>query len=71
LPAFFHFCKSFSQRNLKTFNSQRNFGTFGILLALEAMKMETNITAPSAGKIAAIRVNQGDPVQAGAVVEFE
>ena len=43
-----------------------------ILLVLEAMKMETNITAPSAGKIAAIRVNRGDSVQAGqVVVEFE
>jgi methylmalonyl-CoA carboxyltransferase small subunit len=43
-----------------------------ILLVLEAMKMETNITAPTAGKIAAIRVNQGDSVQAGqVVVEFE
>jgi methylmalonyl-CoA carboxyltransferase small subunit len=43
-----------------------------ILLVLEAMKMETNITAPSAGKIAAIRVNPGDSVQAGqVVVEFE
>ena len=43
-----------------------------ILLVLEAMKMETNITAPSAGKIAVIRVNQGDSVQAGqVVVEFE
>ncbi len=43
-----------------------------ILLVLEAMKMETNITAPSAGKVAAIRVNQGDSVQAGQiVVEFE
>jgi methylmalonyl-CoA carboxyltransferase small subunit len=43
-----------------------------ILLVLEAMKMETNITAPSAGKVAAVRVNQGDSVQAGqVVVEFE
>jgi len=43
-----------------------------ILLVLEAMKMETNITAPRAGKIAVIGVNQGDPVQAGQVVmEFE
>jgi methylmalonyl-CoA carboxyltransferase small subunit len=42
------------------------------LLVLEAMKMETNITAPAAGKIAVIRVNQGDSVQAGQiVVEFE
>ena len=46
--------------------------TGDILLVLEAMKMETNITAPSAGKIAAVRVNQGDSVQAGqVVVEFE
>ena len=43
-----------------------------ILLVLEAMKMETNITAPWAGKIAAIGVKQGDGVQAGQVVlEFE
>ncbi len=43
-----------------------------ILVVLEAMKMETNITAPAAGKIATIRVNQGDSVQAGqVVVEFE
>lgn len=43
-----------------------------ILLVLEAMKMETNITAPRAGKIATLRVNQGDSVQAGQVVlEFE
>ena len=46
--------------------------TGDILLVLEAMKMETNITAPWAGKIAAIGVNQGDSVQAGqVVVEFE
>ena len=43
-----------------------------MLLVLEAMKMETNITAPVAGKVAAIKVNQGDSVQAGqVVVEFE
>jgi methylmalonyl-CoA carboxyltransferase small subunit len=42
------------------------------LLVLEAMKMETNITAPSAGKIARINVGQGDAVQGGMVlVEFE
>jgi methylmalonyl-CoA carboxyltransferase small subunit len=42
------------------------------LLVLEAMKMETNITAPSAGKIAKINVGQGDAVQGGLVlVEFE
>jgi len=34
--------------------------------------METNITAPGPGKIAAIRVNQGEGVQSGqVVVEFE
>jgi methylmalonyl-CoA carboxyltransferase small subunit len=43
-----------------------------ILIVLEAMKMETNITAPRAGKVAAITVNQGDSVQAGqVVVEFD
>jgi methylmalonyl-CoA carboxyltransferase small subunit len=42
-----------------------------ILLVLEAMKMETNVTAPGPGRIAAIRVNQGDSVQAGQIlVEF-
>lgn len=43
-----------------------------ILLILEAMKMETNITAPVAGKVKAIRAEQGGTVQAGqVVVEFE
>ena len=42
------------------------------LLVLEAMKMETNITAPVAGKVAKVNVNSGDGVQAGQVlVEFE
>lgn len=42
------------------------------LMVLEAMKMETNITAPIAGRIAAIHVTQGDNVQSGqVVVEFE
>ncbi len=46
--------------------------TGDVLIVLEAMKMETNITAPNAGKIAAIKVNQGDGVQSGqVVVEFE
>lgn len=39
-----------------------------VLLVLEAMKMETNITAPVDGKIAAISVNPGDSVKAGQVV---
>jgi len=39
---------------------------------LEAMKMETNITAPVAGKISKINVNGGDGVQSGQIlVEFE
>ena len=39
---------------------------------LEAMKMETNITAPSNGKVASVNVHAGDSVQAGqVVVEFE
>jgi methylmalonyl-CoA carboxyltransferase small subunit len=43
-----------------------------LLLVLEAMKMETNITAHVAGKIKAIHVNQGDAVKNGQVlVEFE
>jgi methylmalonyl-CoA carboxyltransferase small subunit len=42
------------------------------LLVLEAMKMETNITAPVAGKISKLNVKAGDPVQSGLVlVEFE
>jgi len=42
-----------------------------ILLVLEAMKMETNITSAVGGKVAAIKVAPGDAVQAGqVVVEF-
>ena len=42
------------------------------ILVLEAMKMETNITAPAPGKIKAINANVGDAVQNGQVlVEFE
>jgi methylmalonyl-CoA carboxyltransferase small subunit len=41
-------------------------------LVLEAMKMETAISSPVAGKVAKVRVGVGDPVQAGQVlVEFE
>jgi len=43
-----------------------------VLLILEAMKMETVITAPIAGKVAKINVNVGDAVQQGQVlVEFD
>ena len=39
-----------------------------VLFVLEAMKMETNITAPAAGNIAAIPVSEGISAQAGQVV---
>jgi methylmalonyl-CoA carboxyltransferase small subunit len=43
-----------------------------VLMILEAMKMETMITAPIDGKIAKIHAAVGDPVQAKQVlVEFE
>ena len=43
-----------------------------VLLVLEAMKMETEITAPIAGKVAKINVSAGDAVRQGQVlVEFE
>ena len=42
------------------------------LLILEAMKMETQVTASAAGKVASVKVKAGDSVQAGQVlVEFE
>lgn len=42
------------------------------LVVLEAMKMESNITAPLDGIVARINVKPGDAVQAGQVlVEFE
>jgi|SRR5579884_4105677 len=42
------------------------------LLVLEAMKMETSITSPVAGKIRKIRVAAGESVQAGQIlIEFE
>src|SRR5512145_3538303 len=39
-----------------------------VLLVLEAMKMETNITAPIAGKVASLPVKAGDAVQGGQVL---
>jgi biotin carboxyl carrier protein len=42
------------------------------LMILEAMKMETVITAPISGKIARINAAVGDPVKSGQIlVEFE
>lgn len=43
-----------------------------VLMVLEAMKMETVITAPIAGKVTKINANVGDFVQGGQVLaEFE
>ena len=43
-----------------------------LLMVLEAMKMETNITAPVAGKVKTITVNAGDAVAKDqVVVEFD
>jgi methylmalonyl-CoA carboxyltransferase small subunit len=43
-----------------------------VLLVLEAMKMETQVTAHVSGKVAAIKVKAGDSVQSGQIlVEFE
>lgn len=43
-----------------------------LLLILEAMKMETNITSPIAGKVSKVNVQPGDAVAVGQiVVEFE
>ena len=43
-----------------------------VLLVLEAMKMETEITSPRGGKVSKILVKPGDPVQGGqALVECE
>ena len=41
-------------------------------MVLEAMKMETNVTAPHAGVIKTVQVAQGDSVKVNQVlVEFE
>jgi methylmalonyl-CoA carboxyltransferase small subunit len=43
-----------------------------VLLVLEAMKMETQVTAHLAGRVASIKVKAGDSVHSGQVlVEFE
>jgi methylmalonyl-CoA carboxyltransferase 1.3S subunit len=39
-----------------------------LLFVLEAMKMETEVTAPIGGKVAEVKVNQGDSVKSGQVV---
>ena len=43
-----------------------------LIMVLEAMKMETNVTAPVAGTVKTIKVAEGDGVKAHQVlVEFE
>jgi methylmalonyl-CoA carboxyltransferase 1.3S subunit len=43
-----------------------------LMIVLEAMKMETNVTAPLAGKVKAVTVQPGDGVKVNQVlVEFE
>lgn len=43
-----------------------------LILVLEAMKMETHITAPHAGTVKSVQVKPGDPVKMNQVlVEFE
>lgn len=43
-----------------------------VLLVLESMKMETNVTAPRAATVKAVHVNAGDPVKLGqTLVEFD
>ncbi len=43
-----------------------------LIMVLEAMKMETNVTAPVTGKVKAIKVAEGDGVKANQVlVVFE
>jgi biotin carboxyl carrier protein len=39
-----------------------------LLFVLEAMKMETEITAPSGGKVSEVKINVGDSVKSGQVV---
>lgn len=42
------------------------------LLVLEAMKMETQVTASAAGRVAAVKVKAGESVHSGQIlVEFE
>ena len=42
------------------------------IMVLEAMKMETNVTAHAAGKVKSVRVAEGDSVKVNqVVVEFE
>jgi methylmalonyl-CoA carboxyltransferase small subunit len=48
--------------------SGQTIETGDILFVLEAMKMETEITAPVGGKVAEVKVKVGDSVKSGQVV---
>lgn len=39
-----------------------------LIIVLEAMKMETNVTAPAAGKVKNVKVQQGDGVQVNQIL---
>jgi biotin carboxyl carrier protein len=42
------------------------------MIVLEAMKMETNVTSPVAGKVKSVNVKAGDAVKVNQIlVEFE
>lgn len=46
--------------------------TNDLIMVLEAMKMETNVTAPVSGKVKNVRVQAGDPVKVNQILaEFE
>jgi len=43
-----------------------------LIMVLEAMKMETNVTAPVSGKMKSVRAQAGDPVKINQILaEFE
>jgi biotin carboxyl carrier protein len=43
-----------------------------VVLVMEAMKMETDVASPFAGKVKAVHVTAGEPVKSGQVlIEFE
>jgi methylmalonyl-CoA carboxyltransferase small subunit len=68
------FCRSPFAGTVSSVSAQagRTIEVNDVLMVLEAMKMETMITAPISGKVAKVHVKVGDAVQHGQVlVEFE
>jgi biotin carboxyl carrier protein len=50
----------------------QSVATNDLLLVLEAMKMETRVTAPAAGRVKSVNVKAGDSVKLGQVlIEFD